>query len=1167
MLKKAAASRSSMKIRTKVLVGFTLLFGIVLAQGLIEYRVAMSAKHDLSLFEFTSLRKTVLANDLQEAVTQLKLILALDTPPRPQGLSIDPPPSEFSVALNHARATTAAALLLTRRDAPSPNLPSQESEHRLLQEIELQLAVVTQHWQQLTAPTTTAAQRAQLVRDALQNLQREVKPRVQRFRNDSVSELLEHSHTIRARSERASLWFLGAAFIAFVIAVLARYWLVRTVMKPLEAVVAAADDITRGNLQRRMHATGNDEFALLAHSFNHMLDKLAATAAARDELRELADTRALELDTFFNVSVDALVIANHHGHFVRVNSAFSTLLGYPTEELLRRPFLDFVHPDDHELTRAESAKLLRGESSTDFANRHVCHDGTLRWLSWRIRPHPASGLLFAVGRDVTARKEIETALAQSQAALRQLNEDLEEVVANRTHKLRESEERFRRLVDGVKDYAIFMLDADGLIVSWNHGAERIKGYHSGEIIGGSCAKFYPAEDIAQGKPAHALAVATASGRYEETGWRLRNNGHPFLAHVVITAVRDETGILRGFANITRDITAQQKNIDDLKQQQELLRLLLENLAEGVVACDADGKITFFNKTARDWHGTDITQIPAAEWTGSFNLFEADGTTPLPPASIPLVRAARGERVRNAEMVIVLTGQPPRHVIASGDGLLDSSGNMIGAVVALHDITERRNAERHNLRTQRLESIGTLSGGIAHDLNNALAPILMGIELLKLRYPDSLSFLTTMETSAKRGASMVRQLLTFAKGVDGQRVALHAPVLVGEIEGIIKQTFPKNIELTVVLGEKLLPFLGDDTQMHQVLLNLCVNARDAMPDGGRLTIDVRNHVIDQLYASSVPDLKPGKHLRIQIKDTGTGIPPEIIERIFDPFFSTKPADRGTGLGLSTVIGILRSHAGCVQVYSTPGQGTSFSVYLPVVEKVSSVTVSPFAPKIDFAGQGRAILVVEDEPAVREIASAVLASLDFRVITADDGEAAMAQLAAEHRNLSLIITDLHMPRMDGVQFVKKARELLPELPIIVSSGRMEKTDAAALALLGVRTLLHKPFTQGDLVAALQHVFSVGSKTPFSKPAQLAGKFPLKITNAPDAVRFGINRSNHADTPPFGDGVAATWSAGISVVFLRIHSWLDVIVPAKKASKKGHFDCHPERSEGSISTIAPR
>jgi CheY-like chemotaxis protein len=301
-------------------------------------------------------------------------------------------------------------------------------------------------------------------------------------------------------------------------------------------------------------------------------------------------------------------------------------------------------------------------------------------------------------------------------------------------------------------------------------------------------------------------------------------------------------------------------------------------------------------------------------------------------------------------------------------------------------------------------------------------------------------------------------------------------LISEIESIIERTFPKNIELTVIYGDNLHPILGDATQIHQVLLNLCVNARDAMPDGGQLTIEAHNHTVDALYASGVPELKAGQHVRILISDTGTGMPPEVIERIFEPFFSTKSADKGTGLGLSTVIGIVRSHSGCVQVYSVPGEGTRFSVYLPVAEESSAISITPFVPEIDFAGDGRSILVVEDEPAVREIARAVLLSLDFKVLTANDGEDALLQLAAGSINLSLIITDLHMPKMDGLAFVKKARELAPDVPIIVSSGRLEKADADRLAEHGVRALLHKPFTQGDLVASLQHVFSCGSTAPF-------------------------------------------------------------------------------------------
>ncbi|MET0261901.1 MAG: PAS domain S-box protein [Rariglobus sp.] len=1063
-----------MKIRTKVLVGFTLLLAVVLIHGLVEYRHATSAKRDLNLFEFSSLRETVIANELLDVVAHLELALAQGTSAGnfESGTTI----SGFSTLMEKAVRATSAGISLAEANGNQTVVEEELAELNLLKDLDVRFGAVAQKWHVLSGADVPADQRWLLAQQALAELQRDVKPLVRQYRDNSIDELLEHSERIQQRADLALLWMLGAALTAFIVTALASYWIVRTVMKPLYEAVGAANEITQGNLHRRLRVDGNDEFALLASSFNQMLDNLAATAGARDELRLLANARAVELDNLFTVATDAIAIAGRDGFFVRINSAFPALLGYTEEEMLKRPFLDFVHPDDRDMTRAESAKLLLGEASADFENRQLCSDGSFKWLSWSARVHLASGLFYAIGRDVTAKKATEFALQESQDEFRRLNESLEQMVATRTEKLRESEEGFRRLVDGVKDYAIFMLDAEGLIVSWNASAERIHGYLADEIVGRHFSKFYRPQDVALDKPSQAIRAARETGRFEETAWRSRDDGRDFLALTVITAIRDDEGHLRGFASIVRDITKQQQVLDELEQQQGLFRLLMENLAEGVVACDAAGKLTFFNKTAREWHGTNILDIPPDRWPDSFGLYAADGVTPLLPAQIPLMRATAGERIRDVEMVLILKDHPARHIVVSGDALQDASGQTLGAVVVMHDVTDRRNAERHNLRTQRLESIGTLSGGIAHDLNNALSPILMGIELLKMRYPDSSSFLDAMETSAKRGASMVRQLLTFAKGVDGQRVPLQPHHLIAEIESIIERTFPKNIELVVNLGETLRPILGDSTQIHQVLLNLCVNARDAMPDGGTLTIEAQNHTVDALYASNVPNLKPGRHIRIQIRDTGTGIPPAIIERIFEPFFSTKGPDRGTGLGLSTVIGIVRSHSGCVQVYSTPGEGTLFSVYLPVAEEGADVSATPFAPNIGFEGNGRFILVVEDEPAVREIARAVLTSLDFKVITATDGEDAMRHLTADQPKLSLVITDFHMPKMDGLSFVKIARELMPGTPIIVSSGRLEKSDADQLAALGVRSLLHKPFTQGDLVKSLQHVFTHGSSQPF-------------------------------------------------------------------------------------------
>ena len=385
-----------------------------------------------------------------------------------------------------------------------------------------------------------------------------------------------------------------------------------------------------------------------------------------------------------------------------------------------------------------------------------------------------------------------------------------------------------------------------------------------------------------------------------------------------------------------------------------------------------------------------------------------------------------------------------------------------------DITERKRVESQLLRTQRLESIGNLAGGVAHDLNNALAPILMSIELLRAEAPGSEELIDTIATSAQRGADMVRQLLTFAKGTTGERLLIEPLRLFKEMEKIVKSTFPKVIQLRTDYGKDIQTIKGDATQLHQVLLNLCVNARDAMPNGGTLTLEVENKEIDASFASTLPEAKPGTYVVFRVVDTGTGIPPAMIERIFEPFFSTKGADKGTGLGLSTVIGIVKGHGGFVRVYSVQGQGSTFAIYLPAAGSGTGDTILLAKVNTTFRGHGETVLVVDDEPAVRQVARAVLVGLNFKVITAADGTEALMH-AAEHRaDLRLIITDLHMPNMDGLTFVRVIKRMLPNAGIIVASGRMDPRAAEEFKGLGVNTLLDKPFTQEKLVEAVKLAF---------------------------------------------------------------------------------------------------
>jgi PAS domain S-box-containing protein len=394
----------------------------------------------------------------------------------------------------------------------------------------------------------------------------------------------------------------------------------------------------------------------------------------------------------------------------------------------------------------------------------------------------------------------------------------------------------------------------------------------------------------------------------------------------------------------------------------------------------------------------------------------------------------------------------------------AEGLMIAA--AVRDITDRKNAERQASRTQRLESIGTLAGGIAHDLNNALTPILMTIEMLKDQYPAEAEVLDTVERSANHASQMVRHLLSFAKGTEGRRVVVHPHHLLDEMEKILKGTFPKNIQIEVRAPKQLPDVLGDPTQLHQVLLNLCVNARDAMPEGGTLTLEVDSAEVDSAPINETDGQPPvhNRYVVMRVTDNGCGIPPEILERIFDPFFTTKGPEAGTGLGLFTAAGIVKGHGGFIRVDSRPPQGSTFSVYLPAQDIAKDARLDA-APGPEFLGNGETILYVDDEPNVREAAELVLKRLNFTPLLAEDGMAGLVQALQHREALRAIITDVHMPHMDGLNFVRALRRALPTTPVVVASGRLDGTTAAELRKLGATITLDKPFTRAMLSDALR------------------------------------------------------------------------------------------------------
>ncbi len=689
----------------------------------------------------------------------------------------------------------------------------------------------------------------------------------------------------------------------------------------------------------------------------------------------------------------------------------------------------------------------------------------------------------------------------------------------------------------------------------------------------------------------------------------RRDGEVRMLEVSYGVVKDGSGrtvATRGASQDVTDSTLLERRLRDLNQELEQrvvertaelreaekrTRTILDHLAEGVIACDAEANLILFNRTAQVWHGLDAVETTPEKWAERYSLFEGDGTTPLATERNPLMRAYRGETVRGADVCIAPPGLPKRFLLVNGGPVHDAEERMLGAVVVLHDVSARRRAEReartalatleaasdgammllfdtlevryanraagrgaglarseligrtafelipdldndefHELlrrmrageersrrlvtgyqrpdgtrttlelgltyvapsphgpaqliavirdisrrlareretnRAQRLQSIGTLASGIAHDLNNAIAPILMGVDLLREQFPGESDLLEVFDTSARRAADMVRQLVTFATGAEGDRVEVSPAALLDEAAKLIRSTFPKNVELRVRCDPDLPAVLGDATQLHQLLVNLCVNARDAMPRGGTLTLGARLREIDPEEAREGDEIVAGTFVELSVQDTGSGIPPDVLDRIFDPFFTTKGPNEGTGLGLSTCRGLVRGHGGFLRVETAVSKGTTFSAFIPVAPE-GDVAVIGDVPEPAFRGNGELVLVVDDEGPVRQMASRILARLGLTPIVAGDGAEALVQVADHRDSLRAVITDLHMPHMDGMTFIENLRRMLPQVDVIVSTGRFDEPTLRALRDLEVEHRLDKPFRQSQLVEMLARLF---------------------------------------------------------------------------------------------------
>lgn len=757
---------------------------------------------------------------------------------------------------------------------------------------------------------------------------------------------------------------------------------------------------------------------------------------ARSELPP-ASTDGSQFELLVSSITDyAIYMLDPEGRIVTWNAGAERFKGYTADEIIGENFSRFFTSEDREADLPRRAlRIAAREGRFEAEGWRVRKDGSRFWANAILDPiRDDKGKLIGfakITRDITQRREADKAL-------------------------RQSEFRFQTLVNAVTDYAIYMLDPQGCVATWNAGARRIKGYEADEVIGEHFSRFFTPEDRKAGLPARILRTAAEDGRFEMEGVRVRKDGTRFIAHAVVDAIRDEGGKLTGFAKVTRDVSARRESERALFESEQRFKLLVQGVKDyAIYLLDKDGQVTNWNAGAKAIKGYDESEIVGQHFSRFYT--EEDRSSGEPARALETA-LREGKYEREAWRVRKDGSLFWAHVLI--DPIYDEAGEHVGFAKVTRDATERKLAEEklHEtqqalLQAQKLQALGELTGGIAHDFNNLMTVISGSVELLLRRddLPEEKRerYLRAIAETADRATKLTSQLLAFGRRQPLRPEVIDLNVRVDALSEMLDRTLGSRIHLELDLAASLPHVEVDPTGLETAVLNAVLNARDAMPEGGRLTLRTAPH-------------KDASLVCLEIKDSGEGIDPVLVERVFEPFFTTKPVGRGTGLGLSQIHGFCAQSGGRAEIESKPGKGTTVRLLLPSTDKpiegTEELTIETDIPV------GLNVLVVEDSPQVREFARHLLEDLHCHVTEAASADEALSLLAA--RNFDLVFSDVVMPGMSGVQLANEINGRWPGLPVLLATGYSDQLKREAGAGF---TVLHKPYKPNSVAAAVREVLA--------------------------------------------------------------------------------------------------